>query len=154
MSALTSRQRGRIDLVAYDRSGRPVLTGEVKATSVGDPDELARFTASRQGDVPFVLIVDPVHVRLYRGGPAGDPCPAANLSTSRVFASYDPEFGKGRVFEQYLTSLAEAWLSDLATHWKHAEPPGTAELRGTGLLEQLEGGSTGTEVASDGDPLR
>jgi hypothetical protein len=55
---------------------------------------------------------------------------------------YDPEFPRERVFESYLLTLVEAWLRDLAYHWKSENPPGSEELGRAGLLEKLEGGTT------------
>jgi hypothetical protein len=45
-------------------------------------------------------------------------------------------------FESYLLTLVEAWLRDLAYHWKSEDPPGSEELGRAGLLEKLEGGTT------------
>jgi len=45
------------------------------------------------------------------------------------------------VFESYLLTLVEAWLRDLAYHWKSEDPPGSEELGKAGLIEKLEGGT-------------
>jgi hypothetical protein len=68
--------------------------------------------------------------------------PLVRLDTRQVLQHYDPDFPSRRVFEAYLLTLAEAWLRDLAYHWKSESPPGSDELRSVGLLEKLEGGTT------------
>ena len=92
--------------------------------------------------VAFVLAIDPNSIQLYR--PEGESLgePIARLDTRQVLQHYDPEFSRKRVFESYLLTLVEAWLRDLAYHWKTEYPPGSAELGRTGLLEKLEGGTT------------
>ncbi len=131
------------DAAVVDRENQPVALIEVKehpiekwATSL--PGQLAKF-AER---VPFLLTIDPNRISLYR--PAGEDLgePIAHLDTRQVLQHYDPEFSRKRVFEAYLLTLVEAWLRDLAYHWKSENPPGSAELGGTGLLEKLEGGTT------------
>ena len=64
------------------------------------------------------------------------------LDTRQVLQHYDLEFPGKRVFESYLLTLVEAWLRDLAYHWKSENPPGSEELGRAGLLERLEGGTT------------
>jgi hypothetical protein len=53
--------------------------------------------------------------------------------------------------EDYLATLFEAWLRDLAYHGKYQTPPGSAELAATGLLDRLSGGDTRREVSFGGD---
>ena len=49
---------------------------------------------------------------------------------------------KARVFEDYLLTLVEAWIRDLAYHWKSEAPPGSQELEQAGVLQTLAGGTT------------
>src|SRR5262249_60803837 len=100
--------------------------------------QLERFAAP----VDFVMTIDPTCIHLYRvaGGNLGRPI--VHLDTPQILQQYDPEFAKRRVFESYLLTLVEAWLRDLAYHWKSDSPPGAEELRRAGLLEKLEGGTT------------
>src|SRR5262249_34009593 len=116
---------------------------EVKAHPVGRwattlPGQPAKFAEP----VAFVLTTDPDSIQLYRskGESLGEPI--VRLDTRQVLQHHDPEFPRERVFEFYLLTLVEAWLRDLAYHWKSEEPPGSEELGRAGLLEKLEGGTT------------
>lgn len=145
---------GLVDLVAYDRDGRALVLVEVKSVPIVEPDGLADHLRGRYGETKYVVLVDPVRIRLYRSMRSSALEPAAALDTADVLRAYDADFGQRRQFEQYLTGVAEAWLNDLATHWKLATPPGFAALQSTGLLEDLDGGTTERQVFSDGEPLR
>jgi hypothetical protein len=131
------------DAAVVDRENHTVALVEVKAHPVERwatilPRQLAKF-AER---VAFVLTIDPNCIQLYRseGESLGEPI--VRLDTRQVLQHYDPEFPRERVFESYLLTLVEAWLRDLAYHWKSEDPPGSEELRKAGLLEKLEGGTT------------
>ena len=131
------------DAAFVDRENHAVVLVEVKAHPVESwativSKQLANF-AER---VAFVLTIDPNCIQLYR--PAGESLgePIVRLDTRQVLQHYDPEFPRQRVFESYLLTLVEAWLRDLAYHWKSENPPGSEELGRAGLLEKLEGGTT------------
>jgi hypothetical protein len=131
------------DAAVVDRENHPVALIQVKAHPVERwatilPSQLARF-AER---VAFVLTIDPNCIHVYR--PEGESLgePIVHLDTPQVLQHYDPEFPSKRVFEPYLLTLAEAWLRDLAYHWRSEHPPGSEELGRAGLLEKVEGGTT------------
>jgi hypothetical protein len=131
------------DAAVVDRENNPVALIQVRANPVESwatflPRQLAKLTER----VPFVLTIDPNSIHLYR--PSGDNLGKAivRLDTRQVLQHYDPEFPRKRVFEPYLLTLVEAWLRDLAYHWKSENPPGSEELRSAGLTEKLEGGTT------------
>ena len=131
------------DAAVVDRENHTVALVEVKAHPVERwatilPRQLAKF-AER---VAFVLTIDPNHIQLYRSGEESLREPIVRLDTRQVLQHYDPEFPRERVFESYLLTLVEAWLRDLAYHWKSEVPPGSEELGKAGLLEKLEGGTT------------
>lgn len=132
------------DAAVVDRENHAVALIQVKGHPLGDrwttilSKQLARFGER----AAFVLTIDLNSIALYR--PEGETPvePIVQLDTKQVLQHYDPEFPKKRVFESYLLTLAEAWLRDLAYHWKSDHPPGSEELRGAGLLEKVEGGTT------------
>jgi len=131
------------DAAFVDRENHTVVLVEVKAHPVERwatilPRQLAKF-AER---VAFVLTIDPSCIQLYRSGGESLGDPIVRLDTRQVLQHYDPEFPRKRVFESYLLTLVEAWLRDLAYHWKSEDPPGSEELGKVGLLEKLEGGTT------------
>jgi hypothetical protein len=131
------------DAAVVDRENHPVALVQVKA----HPVETWATTLPRQLEklaerVAYVLTIDPNRIQVYRPGGESLGEPIVHLDTRQVLQHYDPEFSRKRVFESYLLTLVEAWLRDLAYHWKSEDPPGSEELAGTGLLEKLEGGTT------------
>ena len=132
------------DVAVVDRENHTVALVQVKAHPV---ERWATIFQQRQlakvaERVAFVLTIDPNRIQLYgpEGGSLGEPI--VHLDTRQVLQHYDPEFPGKRVFESYLLTLVEAWLRDLAYHWKSGDPPGSEELGKAGLLEKLEGGTT------------
>jgi hypothetical protein len=131
------------DAVIVDRENHTVAVVEAKTHRAEKwatilPKLLARSTER----VAFVLTIDPDCIQLYRAEGASLGEPIVNLDTRQVLRYYDPEFPGKRVFDSYLLTLAEAWLRDLAYHWKSDKPPGSEELGRAGLLEKLKGGTT------------
>ncbi len=131
------------DVAVVDRENHAVALVQVKADPVGSwatilPTQLPKFAES----VAFVLTIDPNCIQLYT--PVGESLgePIVQLDTQQVLQHYDPEYSRKRVFEPYLLTLVEAWLRDLAYHWKSEDPPASEELGRAGLLEKLEGGTT------------
>ncbi len=144
-----------VDLVAYDETDRPVLAVEAKAHRIEHPQETLDHLVGLAGAIDYWLLADPEEMRLYGGRSVGSGArPVAVLETKSVLVNYDPQLNGRALSQFYLVALVDAWLRDLALRWKSAEPPGTAELRGTGLLERLTDGSTRREVTIRGDPLR
>jgi hypothetical protein len=132
------------DAAVMDRENQPVALVQVKARPVDKRGAtiLQEQLASYPGKVDFVILIDPHHVRLFRPISHNLGEPIVQLDTPHVLQLYDPELDKKRVFEPYLLTLVEAWLRDLAYHWKSRNPPGQEELGRAGLLRKLEGGTT------------
>ncbi|ATB30096.1 hypothetical protein [Melittangium boletus] len=135
------------DLVVRDRENRNVLIVEVKGKALTRsvrhlPDSL--LSASKK--VSFAMWVDPLEIRIFRGGFGDLSNPICILRTRDILQHYDPEFASKRIFSPYLTTLVDAWLRDLAYHWNSPVPPASAELDAIGLLQQLSGGSTEAEA--------
>src|SRR5262249_6741270 len=131
------------DAAVVDRENHAVALVEVKAHPVERWATILSRQLAKLGErVAFVLTIDPNCIQLY--GPGGESLgePIVCLDTRQVLQHYDAEFPRGRVFEPYLLTLVEAWLRDLAYHWKSENPPGSEELGRAGLLEKLEGGTT------------
>ena len=144
------------DLAVYDRRNRLALIAEARGMPIGQPDETVAHLAGLVGPVDYWLLADPACLRLYgRGEAAAGPLrELVVLDTRRTLTAYDPAVAVRPLSEFYLTALVDAWLGDLDLRWTSAEPPGTAELRGTGLLDRLRGAFTRREAIVDGDALR
>jgi hypothetical protein len=132
------------DAAVVDRENHAVAVIQVKTHPVGQNWEnlLSKQLAKLPESVGYVLTVDPAWIQLYQWNGKDLTGPLVQLETAAILQHYEPEFGKRRVFEFYLLTLVEAWLRDLAYHWKSEAPPGSEELRTAGLLDRLEGGTT------------
>jgi len=144
------------DILAEDSSGRPLLLAEIKGrvTDQESADRLLSFLEAVEPPIPFGMVADPETIRILKfdcGNPHGF---GQTFRTADVLIHYDPQFAKKRILHDYLGTLVEAWLRDLAYHWKSEVPPGTDELTTIGLLPRLEGGTTRSEVVLGGNPLR
>ncbi len=145
----------RFDIAVVDTHERPVLAVEAKAGQLGEED-YRRFTstlAELASTVPFAMFADPAKIQLYKWDGKELSGPVSTFQTREILGDYEPEFDSRRVFESYFTSLVEAWLRDLAYHWKSDKPPGSDELKRIGLLDKLEGGSTLHKVEIGGGHL-
>ena len=110
------------------------------------PVHLPESLLAASEKVPFAMWVDPQELRIYRGGFGDLSTPVCTLHTQDVLQHYDREFASKRIFGEYLTTLVDAWLRDLAYHWNSPMPPASAELEAIGLLQKLSGGSTEAEA--------
>ncbi len=150
-----------VDVIAEDRDQNPVLMVEVKARESTREDFESFLSRFLQLSLEFGMFVDLDHVMLL-GRDLPDPrSPVATLLTMDILRFYDPDFvrkdshaGSLIIYGEYVVTLVEAWLHDLAYHWKSENPPGTDELLHSGLLERLEGGMTRRDVTIVVSPLR
>ena len=151
------------DIIAEDRDGNPILIVEVKVTDASQADIVAflnRFVKAAP-TFEFAMFVDLEQIAVMKSDLANPQNPLMTLKTLDVLQFYDPDFagknskyGSIGIFRDYVGTLVEAWLRDLAYHWKSQTPPGAEELTGTGLLELMEGGTTRRDVTIVVSPLR
>ena len=146
------------DIIARNRQGQTVLLVEVKAT------KLKKSSATKQSaieylksylqigntKIPFAMLADLENIEIFQWDGANLSEPVSVLNTAAILNHYDPEFSSKRIFWYYLETLIEAWLRDLAYHWKSENPPASEELAAIGLLQVLEGGNTYSERDSEG----
>ena len=142
---MTIAEDYELDAMFLDRENLPVAWIEVKARPLGE--EWKPLLMSLMGQRPhrtteFILAIDPVCIQLYRPTETELGEPLARLETPKILSHYEPNFTGKRIYEPYLQTLVEAWLRDLAYHWKSPNPPGMEELKATGLLERVAGGTT------------
>jgi hypothetical protein len=146
------------DIVARDRDGRVVLFVDVTAREAREePASDAQWVrpATETGPLPpFFMRADLESISIYRRDErpvvieVEEDRPVAfhslslitHLKTASVLSHYDAEFGQKSIYRDYLVTLVEGWLRDLAFHWKSETPPGSDQLAAIGLLSRLEGG--------------
>jgi hypothetical protein len=136
---------GGFDAAVFDREMLPVALIQVKARPLGKewtPLLLSELKRRRFPPADFLLAIDPACIHLYRLTEKELSDPVVHLGTPKVLSHYDPDFTGKRIFEPYLLTLTEAWLRDLAYHWKSPNPPGSEELKAAGFLGRVEGGTT------------
>ena len=92
------------------------------------------------------MVVDPSEIRIYSPTGARLGSPICTMPTRDVLRLYDPEIDHKNIFGTYLQTLVNAWLQDLAVHWKSQRPPGSDQLEAIGLRSRLEGAETQLEA--------
>ncbi len=133
------------DILVLDADERPLMLVEIRGR-VLEPDfaeGLRDFMATEKThDVPFGMIVDLGHIRIFSFSADKTATTLATIPTNEILSFYEPQFGQKKIYEPYLITLTEAWLRDQAYHWKSQSPPGQELLSRLGLLSRLKGGWT------------
>ncbi|BAY09084.1 hypothetical protein [Calothrix sp. NIES-2098] len=155
------------DIVVLDKDEKIVLLVEVKGRKLEGRDakqkaisplksylQNVRNTRVHLGQEMFAMLADLGNVDIFKWDGKKFSDSLISLETANILSHYDPEFSKKRILGLYLETLVEAWLRDLAYHWKSETPPATKKLAEIGLLQRLEGGTTQSQVNLDGDTLR
>jgi hypothetical protein len=132
------------DTIVVDKEDQPIALMQVKGIPManGWASHLPKQLQAVGMHVPFVILVDPNWIDVYQWDGSTLTGPVAHLAAADVLRPYEPEYGNFRIYYEYLQTLVEAWLRDLAYHWKLESPPRSDELRRVGLLSRLEGGTT------------
>lgn len=158
----SANQLCRADVVALDKDGQIVLLVEVKSVDLklkgrkimeSAISQLVSYLKAANCGIPFAMLVDLENIRIFQWDGANLLEPDRYLKTANILSHYDPEFSNKRIYGLYLSTLVEAWLRDLAYHWKSEKPPATEELAVIGLLQKLVGGTTQLEVVIGNDTL-
>jgi putative addiction module component (TIGR02574 family) len=135
----------RPDVLVLDAAERPLMLVEVR-DRVLEPDladRLRDFMAAEQTHgAPFGMIVDLETIRIFAFSPEKTATTLATLPTADAFSFYRPEFARMTIYHAYLSALTEAWLRDLAYHWKSQSPPGQELFDKLGVLSRLKDGWT------------
>jgi hypothetical protein len=141
----------RPDFVALDKEGQILLIAEVKGnpfdsnikkTKENAILQIIDFLQAEKALIPFAMFVDLENILFFRWDGKKLSEVILSLNTADVLSHYEPEFPKKQIFNLYLLVLTEAWLRDLAYHWKLEIPPFTKEMADIGFLQLLEDGTT------------
>lgn len=130
------------DIVVYGRDQHPALVVKVKGADLDDPPpdhtvrQLARYAEGLVPPPRFALLADRRRLRFYRWENCGLHGPVVTLDTPAVLSRYDPQMGLVTLYDDYLNTLVEAWLSDLCDGWSRKSPPVRDALRNAGVFPQ------------------
>jgi hypothetical protein len=148
------------DIIAQDRNGKTILLVEVKARHLENRqhkdwfiEKVKSYLQATNAQIPFAMLVDLEDIQIFRCDVLNWSEPISQIKTADVLIHYEPKYGKIRIFYHYLERLVEAWLRDLAYHWKSKEPPASEQLSAIGLLQQLEDGTTYSGTALSGETV-
>ncbi len=151
MQAINLEEVERPDIVALDKDGQVVLIAEVKGFPFSFQDKktkeyailrLLDYLKSSKKLITFAMLVDGENILIFKWNGNNLSEPLLCLNTTETLSSYEPKFSSKEIFSLYLTGLIEAWLRDLAYHWKSEIPPASKDMAKIGLLQLLEGGTT------------
>jgi hypothetical protein len=141
----------RPDFVALDKERQIILIAEVKGNPFDSNREKTKenailqiidFLQAEKALIPFAMFVDLENILFFRWDGKNLSEVILSLSTADVLSHYEPKFRSKQIFNLYLLGLTEAWLRDLAYHWKLEIPPFTKEMTDIGLLQLLKDGTT------------
>jgi len=148
------------DIIAEDKSGKTILLVEVKARHLEGKqhkdwfiEKVKSYLQAANTQIPFAMLVDLEEIQIFRCDDTDLSQPVSYIKAAPVLSHYEPMYGKKRIFHHYLEGLVEAWLRDLAYHWKSQIPPASEQIAEIGLLQQLEDGNTYSGTALSGETV-
>lgn len=125
------------DLIVTDRDDHSLILVEAKVLTNSREAAIATLLGRiERFSFPYGMYVDPQVILIHAVGCEG---PLATLETPVALRAYDQNFDNVRISVDYLAIMIASWLADLASTWRHPEPPYKAELAEAGLLGRLEG---------------
>ncbi len=135
------------DIVALDKEGQIVLIAEVKGLPFNFKEIKAKkyailrlidYLQAAKIAILFAMLVDVNKILIFKWDGNNLSEPIISLNTADVLSHYEPEFRDKSIFSLYLKGLTEAWLHDLAYHWKSEILPFIKEMAEIGLLQLVE----------------
>lgn len=139
------------DILALDKEGQIILIAEVKGFPLKFQGTKAQeyatlrlidYLQAAKIAIPFAMLIDVDKIQILKWDGNNLSKPIVCFNTADVLSHYEPKFCDKRIFSLYLKGLTEAWLRDLAYHWKSGTPPFTKEMAQIGLLQLVEDGTT------------
>lgn len=139
------------DLVALDKEEQIILIAEVKGLPFNFQETKAKkyailrlidYLQAAKIVIPFAMLVDVNNILIFKWDGNNLSEAIISLNTADVLSYYEPKFREQSIFSLYLKGLTEAWLRDLAYHWKSEIPPLANKLVEIGLLQLLKDGKT------------
>lgn len=160
------------DVVVLSKDDKIILLVEVKNKKIKGIDNIEKCispikyylqnrkknNAYNLANEPFILLVHLDDMIIWKWNRDKFSKQLISIKTNDVLSNYDQEFSNlsnnNRIASFYLETLVEAWLRDLAYHWKSEKPPEWQKLQDIGLLQLIEEGTTYSQVNLNGNALR
>ncbi|BAY91714.1 MULTISPECIES: type I restriction enzyme HsdR N-terminal domain-containing protein [unclassified Tolypothrix] len=144
------------DIIVLDKDEQIVLLVEVKSTEVegkvAKQQAITQLNSYLQNEIKnnhlflvdemFLMLVNLRDIEIFKWNGKNLSESLIAIKTANILSHYDPEFSDRKILGLYLETLVEAWLRDLAYHWKSEMPPASDNLAAIGLLQKLQGGTT------------
>ncbi|NER34376.1 MAG: hypothetical protein F6J93_10155 [Oscillatoria sp. SIO1A7] len=125
-------------IVVKDKDDRPMMFVDVRSYRTFSSEDLTIHHLEDYQQVPFLMFVNLKQIRIYQ---SGNYQPAMTLRTEDILSFYAPNSQEYQViFQDYLVSLVDGWLSDLSYQWKSYNPPYKTQINEIGLTFLLEKG--------------
>lgn len=135
-----------VDIIVTDKHGEIVLIVEVKAQKLQSKSsaisQLKFYLNTLKVNSAFAMLADLEDIEIFKVNNENDFKKILSLKTVDILKYYDAEFPVKKIFELYFITLLEAWLRDLAYHWKSVKPPASEDLATIGLLDMIQEGDT------------
>ncbi len=126
-------------IVVKDKNENPVLMIDVRFSAVYSAIDLEIKKMEKYENIPFLMFVNSHVIKIFK---APNFKEFAILPTQEILLYYNPEIANQMLFQSSLITLLQAWVRDLAYHWKSQEPPFIKEIKEIGLFDYLIDGST------------
>jgi hypothetical protein len=137
------------DIIVVDQNQEIALLVDIRTKNTYSEEALSDITQqylrNAEKDIRFAMSADLKKITIFKSNNELFFNPVISFISEDILSYYDPEFRNRKILYLYLRTLVEAWLRDLAYHWKSEIPPGINELAKIGLLEKLENGDTYTQ---------
>jgi hypothetical protein len=126
-------------IVALDKDDQPILMIDVRSSDFFALTDINILKMENYQHIPYLMFVNSNVIRIFKT-PSFEGI--LRLNTKETLTFYATEINKKRVSTSFIMTLIQAWLRDLAYHWKSEIPPHQEEIQKIGLLDYLIDGIT------------
>lgn len=126
-------------IVAKDKDDHSILMIDVRFSPRYSATDLEIKNMREYQNIPFLMFVNSQIIQIFK---TPEFQQVATLPTPEILLYYNPKIADKMLFQSSLITLIQAWLRDLAYHWKSQEPPYIQKIQEIGLLDYLIDGST------------
>ncbi len=126
-------------IVALDKDDQLILMIDVRSSDFFALTDINILKMEDYQHIPYLMFVNSNVIRIFKT-PSFEEI--LRLNTKETLTFYATEITRNRVSKSFIMRLIQAWLRDLAYHWKSEIPPHQDEFKKIGLLNYLTNGTT------------